>query len=119
MPQLSTLLIVVFAALVSAGLAVLVAGAFFSARMRDLNARLEKTDKARAHINDMLMQARRQAENLQKELLEARRTRGGVHVTKGRLAIPEDEPQGTVIQGPPGGFAPTQPMSLPPEPPRR
>jgi hypothetical protein len=42
-------------------------------RMKTLQARLDKVEKARAQTNDMLMQARRQAEGLQKEVLALRR----------------------------------------------
>jgi hypothetical protein len=112
--QVGTLLVLLCAAAASAALALVAAHFFYGARMRELYTRLEKADKARAHTNDMLMQARRQAEALQKELLQARRIKDKVSlVQKARLPELDDSAHTGVIHGPPGGFAPTQAMPFP------
>lgn len=75
MVQVNTLLLLVCTACFSAAVAFLCSRFFYSAHIRELLARLERANKARVHTNDMLIQARRQAETLQQELVHARRPR--------------------------------------------
>jgi hypothetical protein len=42
-------------------------------KINEMAARLDKVEKSRTRTNEMLLQARRQTENLQKELVQARR----------------------------------------------
>lgn len=72
-PTLTQTLIIAGAALGGALLAGLAGQIVIGGRLKGLQARLDKSEKARAQTNDMLMQARRQAEGLQKELLALRK----------------------------------------------
>ena len=75
MPSLSLaqLLMIAGAAVGGGLLALLAAQLVVGGRVKALQSRLDKVEKARAQTNDMLMQARRQAEALQKEVLALRK----------------------------------------------
>lgn len=75
MPDLTiTQMLLIAGSAVAGGLLALAAAQLVvGGRLKALQARLDKVEKARAQTNDMLMQARRQAEALQKEVLALRK----------------------------------------------
>jgi hypothetical protein len=77
MGDLNTTTMILMGGAATGGALLAVAGSyfFFGRRSKELLERLDKADKSRARTNDMLMQARRQAEALQKEMLSVRSAR--------------------------------------------
>lgn len=93
----------------------------YGRRIADLNARIERADKARAHASELLLQARRQIEGLQKDLVMSRRSRPAAAPPPAPAAAPgaaskrpvlhddHEDPQDTRIM-PTHGFAETLPF---------
>jgi hypothetical protein len=97
------------AALAGAGVAFALARAFYGALLRDANAKTERALRAKAQANELLLQARRHAELMQKELVQTRRQRpAAARPIVAPLPVPEavhdDEPPAT-------GFAATMPFT--------
>lgn len=117
-------------ALLACGTAAALVAAWLSRRhyapqVRDLAARIDRADKARAHANELLLQARRQIEGLQKDLVASRRSRHSTAASRpapppavpaaapsagpSRALRQDDDQQDTRIMPPPG-FAETMPF---------
>jgi len=73
MSSLSIVLIVFAAIVAGAVLALLGAMTYFRAQIGQLNSRMDRSESAKAKANEMLLQARAQAEALQQELIDLKR----------------------------------------------
>jgi hypothetical protein len=82
--QLTLILAVAGALAAAAGITFVVMRMMYGNKINEMAARLDKVEKSRTRTNEMLLQARRQTENLQKELVQARRG--------SRPAAPEAKP---------------------------
>jgi DNA polymerase III gamma/tau subunit len=111
--NLSTALMLAAAAASGAGLAALLMHLLHGQQLKRLYAKLEKADKSRAHTNEMLMQARRQAEGLQKELLMARRP---VAMPEAAKPAPKAEAAKPVAAAPAPADKPARPAADGPHP---
>jgi F0F1-type ATP synthase membrane subunit b/b' len=81
------------AALLGAVAAFLASKAILGRRLGDLTARLEKADRDRLQANELLQQAKRQIEVLNKDVEEARRAsrKAAKAVAQGEATQPRDE----------------------------
>jgi hypothetical protein len=104
------LLVVAIAAIVGAGVGFAVTWWVANVRLRDANARIERALNARAHANDLLVQARRQVEKLQKELALARRERPAAVRPPPAPTLPAQAADDDEHERPAHGFAPTMPF---------
>ena len=96
----------------------------YGRRLRTILERMQKLDAARQAAGQRALQARRQVEQLQKELAEQRTARTGSLSTHRRTTTEAagavgpakaDIPVEPMLHLPPNGFADTQPMCLRPE----
>ena len=123
--QLTLILAVAGAVLASGVVTFLVMRTVYGSRMGEISARLDKVEKSRARSNEMLMQARRQTETLQKELVQLRRPRGSAPDTAEAQAkldaqaealrrakeLMDEGDKTIVLNQRPTHFAETQPLS--------
>jgi hypothetical protein len=76
--QMTLILAVAGTLVAAAGITFVVLRVMYGNKLGEMAARLDKVEKSRARTNEMLLQARRQTESLQKELVQSRRIpRGG------------------------------------------
>ena len=103
MGDLNTTTMILMGGAATGGALLAVAGSyfFFGRRSKELLERLDKADKSRARTNDMLMQARRQAEALQKEMLTTRPNRPAAPV-----AAPAAKPEMATAAAAPAKYTP-------------
>ena len=100
-------LVAIGALLLGAGLCFVVMHTRYGERMHEAALRIDRAAKARQQANELLLQARRQIELLNKEVELARRFRVAAPPEPAALVAP-DEPA-TVVMQRPAGFADTLP----------
>jgi F0F1-type ATP synthase membrane subunit b/b' len=71
--QLTLILSIVGTLVAAVGVTFVVMRMMYGNKLGEMAARLDKVEKSRTRTNEMLLQARRQTETLQKELVQARR----------------------------------------------
>lgn len=114
------------AALVGAAVAALLVHLQVRRRLQEMQTRAERAEKSRVHANELLLQARKQIEQLQKDVVMSRRIRppAPAHGGEAKAAAPaaepaaarrpllsDDDPSGDTRVMPSHGFAETMPFT--------